>query len=328
VTINGRTVVAPIYDWQLIPIAKFADSPYFSCFTMFGQSFEPLGPFEDRPFNYHPDFENTLMGLRLFQLDSLILTKDSTDLVKDGETYILGAGESAPDLSANQRGWEEFERFQEKDDVLWDFHSYVIGDYRRDITFNVNDGKLSITGEPYVYFWTLDDDSYNEFENGEAIERARRSIGRAVRGNKVWLVNQILIEAQKRDGFIGETRVLQDVLSPESEDLLSADPQSRGTRLRQMSPASLLDLLVELRAFNSLPWTKELRQLSEVVSRESAMLRAINPAVWDAGVNLVRYAAFFRYCKKKSPAQWQQFMREIRAAPAPQRVMTPTGWEN
>ncbi len=38
VAINGQTVTAPIYDWQLIPIAKFADSDSFSCFTMFGES--------------------------------------------------------------------------------------------------------------------------------------------------------------------------------------------------------------------------------------------------------------------------------------------------
>jgi len=28
--VNGQLIYAHIYDWQLIPIAKFADSPYFS----------------------------------------------------------------------------------------------------------------------------------------------------------------------------------------------------------------------------------------------------------------------------------------------------------
>ncbi len=48
-----------------------------------------------------------------------------------------------------------------------------------------------------------------------------------------------------------------------------------------------------------------MRELSDKVSNETAMLRTINPAVWDTGVNLIRYAAFFRYCKTKNPQQWR-----------------------
>ena len=58
------------------------------------------------------------------------------------------------------------------------------------------------------------------------------------------------------------------------------------------------------------------------------MLRVINPAVWDAAVNVMRYAAFFRYCKQKNPTQWRVFMAQIKKAPALQPpVITPTVME-
>ena len=102
--INGIVYSPLIYDWQLVPIASFSDSMYSGAFTLFGE----LGDKEKtnlivenggRVLNYAPPFEDTLIGLRLFQLDVLLVDKQ---LAKGVPTYkgkyVLGAGESQPNI--------------------------------------------------------------------------------------------------------------------------------------------------------------------------------------------------------------------------------------
>lgn len=101
ITLNGRSY--PTYslpDWQLVPIARYADSPYFSVVTLFGE----LEGSQARParakyiVSFHPSFESTLLGLRLFQADYMLLDPNATgELPKFDGRYLLGAGEVAPD---------------------------------------------------------------------------------------------------------------------------------------------------------------------------------------------------------------------------------------
>lgn len=334
VAINGQTVTAPIYDWQLIPIAKFANSDSFSCFTLFGRANDPPG--EDSretsghqdDSRYHPDFKDTLVGLRLFQLDSLLFDPDAVDLVKDGNRYILGNGESRPNLDENAKGLKAFEKFRDRNLDLLRYDSYVISDYRRRITFGIDENQLSIRGNPYIYFWRIDPVAENKFVWGEAEETAEKSLGSASKYTRVALTDLVLEEAANYDKLTEGTGFLNDYLDYEAEELVLANAPQRAGLLRTKSRTALFDVLVELKAVNSLDWTIAMPELSEKISNETAMLRAINPAVWDTGVNLIRYAAFFRYFKQQKPEQWQAFMRQINAAPPPKPpVRTPSGFE-
>jgi hypothetical protein len=110
VTVDGRESSTTVYDWQLIPIAKFADSPYTSCVTLFGELDDRaegrrLLANRDGVLNYHSAFVDTLIGLRLFQLDILIDEPYATDLPTLKGKYILGAGEVRPARNANIGGW-------------------------------------------------------------------------------------------------------------------------------------------------------------------------------------------------------------------------------
>lgn len=109
-----QSIVAPIFDWELIPIARYAQSDYNSAFTIFGSG-EDVKDDDDREdvdsiievggrlVQYHEAFENELMGLRMFQADILLLTEDSADLFSEAGKKILGRGESSPDISKNLR---------------------------------------------------------------------------------------------------------------------------------------------------------------------------------------------------------------------------------
>ena len=35
-SVNDKEIYTKLYDWQLIPIAHYAQSPYYACFTYFG----------------------------------------------------------------------------------------------------------------------------------------------------------------------------------------------------------------------------------------------------------------------------------------------------
>src|SRR4051794_8170662 len=83
-----KTVMAPIYDWQLIPIARFPDGEQHACFTLFGKlkdgiETEARRDRGEKILNYHPAFEDTLLGLRLMQADIQILHPDACDLPAD-----------------------------------------------------------------------------------------------------------------------------------------------------------------------------------------------------------------------------------------------------
>ncbi len=322
VNINGETVNAPIYDWQLIPIAKFADSDSFSCFTYFGDN--RLG----NTSAYHAAFKDTLVGLRLFQLDSLIEDDNATDLVKYNGAYVLGAGESAPNKEENEKGLKAYEDFYLDNIALFRYRSYVISDYQRTITFGVDGNSLKLKGEPSFYFWKVDPDSIYQFKWGTAKETVRKTLGMASRYTRTTLINQTLSEVSKYDEVTEQNGFLDERLSTELKRVVQSSDQQRATLLRTKSHAALFNLLVEIKAFNGLEWTVGMPELSEKVSNKTALVRAINPAVWDTGVNLIRYAAFFRYFKRDHPQQWQAFMTQINAAPPPKPpVTTPSGFE-
>lgn len=347
VIINGRAVSAPIYDWQLIPIAKFANSDSYSCFTLFGDlnnSAEQARVLErgGRILNYHQDFVNTLIGLRLFQLDNLIINPYSYELPKDANGYVLGAGESAPNIQANRSGLQTFRSFQEQNEELFDKgQSYVISDRDKPVNFDLRNNKLNLHGEPSYYFWRMDETAWARLRTNEAQKQLRDELLAELKGlsqanpsaaPKTLLITQLLRDVDNYEKEIGDYRLLIYLRQSELVGLLStkgATPQiiraSRRAILNQQSLESLLKQLMVLRALTTVQQAAPVAELSDKVSRETAMLRAINPAVWDAGVTVMQYAAFFRYCKQKNPQQWDVFMRQIKRAPAPPpSVITPT----
>lgn len=88
VTLDDSRYTVPLHDWQLVPIATFADSDFYSAITLFGQLNDVAQEKKVRDaggdiINYHPALADTLMGLRIFQFDVLILELSSTELPND-----------------------------------------------------------------------------------------------------------------------------------------------------------------------------------------------------------------------------------------------------
>jgi hypothetical protein len=95
VIIDGASYRIRGYDWKLIPILKYANSPYYSCFSLFGttgdiQRDEQLrGRHRLRYMcSYHPSFKNTLMGCVRSAKDRLL-----SEEARVG--YSLGSGSAS-----------------------------------------------------------------------------------------------------------------------------------------------------------------------------------------------------------------------------------------
>ncbi|MEX0273838.1 MAG: hypothetical protein AB3N16_05615, partial [Flavobacteriaceae bacterium] len=92
--VDGTTYYPEIMDWQLKPIANFADSDNRAAVTLLGENDE-IDSASYYNVQYHEALENTLLGLRLLQVDLILLDiKELHELPKDGEgNFILGTGE-------------------------------------------------------------------------------------------------------------------------------------------------------------------------------------------------------------------------------------------
>jgi hypothetical protein len=202
--------------------------------------------------------------------------------------------------------------------------SYVINDQHGEVTFDIKDGNLNIQGEPSYYFWDVDREAYRNLMSGESLAANKRRVGaelrRVRRGQKPWLVDELQKGIAKYKADVGDYEIVKSLGFTQLAALLAADDAS--TLLQRQTLPSLTNRLAELRTLEQMPAPRELTELGQLVASNIQKVRAINPAVWGAGVTVMRYAAFFRYVKKHHPAQWQAFMSQIERAPAPQPVVT------
>jgi hypothetical protein len=178
-----RDARATVPDWILVPTARFAATDQDAAFTLFGEVLdavrgEQVTEAGGRLLNYHDAFKNTLLGLRLFQSDVLILYPQSADLPKGDGRYLLGHGELAPDVIANRSRIRSIQ--QEFATTGFPFRSYVIGDYQQKVVFAEVNGDLALTGSPYWHCWRVRD--LGELELDQALKQARDKAKRKLLG--------------------------------------------------------------------------------------------------------------------------------------------------
>ncbi|MBC8185349.1 hypothetical protein H8E88_30005 [candidate division KSB1 bacterium] len=335
-SVNDKAVYAELYDWQLIPIAFYADSPYFACFTFFGhlldkQQEKSVREKGGKIVNHHPALLNTLLGLRLMQSDLLLMYGDCADLPKKGNTYILGNGESEPDVWRNRNGLNNIIRKLQnmKSDHGMKYRSYLISDYKQDIRFSIQNDTLQIRGNPFFYCW-----HYKYEEMGEAkqlkfqkkvISDIDQELGKANKqsggtfNRRSWYIEKLLIELKRYEESyrIYSAGTVIDVLRLNEEN-------ARRSFLDRYATSSLQEILVDLIYNMAMHEPVFLKEYSEQLSANPVELRAMNPAVWDATTNTMRFAAFFRYCKSHFSDEWQIFLKQIDQVSIEPGIVTPT----
>jgi hypothetical protein len=333
--INNKPVTVGLPDWLLIPIANYADSKYYSCVTIFGKLKDKI--LEDkitehkgRVINYHPSFDNTLLGIRLAYMDMLVGYNFANDLPKNSNgDYILGKGEAQPDIDANQNGAyylsQHFIRVQNKYGLT--FRSYVISDFSRKISFEIQNDSLITEGFPYFYCWKYNSDreDYDINKVAESIsERYNQQIGELNKspGNQTpqdWMIDKLISLAKRYDGKYGfySEGTFVDLVK------LKTDEEKKELLLK-FAPESLFQVIVSTEAYMDRDSIVYLKEFSEDVSSEPELFEAANPAVWNASVKTMQYAAFFRYLSTNYPFEWKTFMDQISKVDPEPRIVTPT----
>jgi hypothetical protein len=336
VIIDTQRIFIPLFDWQLIPIARYADSRYCACFTYFGalknkQQEGKVIAQGGKIVNYHPAIQNTLLGLRLMQSDLLLLYNECADLPKQGGTYVLGKGESEPDLWKNRDGQNNviLTLQQIELDLQTKFRSYLISDFNQNIRFSFKNDTLSISGNPFYYCWRYAFEDMKETEQLNYQKTVRAQLNREMReaqsllknefNEKNWYIDTLLVELKRySEGYsIFSEGTVVDVLKLKSDE-------ARRNYLNRYYTSSLGDLIIQLRYNMAMHEPIYLKEYSERLSADPERLRGMNPAVWDATTNTMRYAAFFRYCKSYFPDRWNDLLKEIAGTPVEPKVATPT----
>jgi hypothetical protein len=154
VMIGGKEYPADAPDWILIPVAKYANSKYNAVVSLFG----PKTSASVYDIVYHSAFKNTLLGLRLLQVDILLFDLGAMWHLPtwQGE-MVIGSGETAP-TELNQAAARSIARALENAK----FQSWVFTDEDEPVSFDIVDERLVLTGWPYYYFWVADLDGYNQ----------------------------------------------------------------------------------------------------------------------------------------------------------------------
>lgn len=339
--VNGTPISTSIPDWLLIPIAKFTHHNAYSCFTLFGWLMNlPLEQaLQDSAFwaagvrimNYHPKLYDTLLGLRLFHMDILIHGFESyshiVSLPKENGVYLLGKGESPPDTNQNYQGLYQFSTHMYnslKDLNLEFFRSWMITDFTRDIQFSTPNNSLQISETPYYFFWRYKSeapdydfsavqDSIINFVN---IELQKRNSDQ----QRIWIIDQLIIilkEYELKHAFYAQGSTVYDVIQLKTD-------QERRQFLNQYYTSSLIELFIHLSSYMDYFTVVHLTELCKRISDRPDLLRAINPAVWDATVTTMRFGAFFRYCKHNFPSEWQDFIHQVQNIEVRPEIETPT----
>lgn len=65
------------------------------------------------------------------------------------------------------------------------------------------------------------------------------------------------------------------------------------------------------------------RWFSRWLDDKNQIIRQINAAVWDSEINMLRYAAFFRFCKQANPVAWKRFLDQLSNVSLQPAVTTP-----
>ncbi|MDR0769457.1 MAG: hypothetical protein LBE71_06125 [Dysgonamonadaceae bacterium] len=313
VAIDNLKIYPPLPDWQLIPTAVFADSPDHVLFSPLGDA----GAGREARCKYHPALLNTLAGLRLFEADMLNLPHLLWDLPKDrnGE-YILAGSEQFHVPCRNDT--IEQKLYDELCGDIKPFSSYVLTDKDANISFDIQDGMIRFTGNPYYLFTKNASDM-------DHINNLKRELAQVYAD----------IEAYA-ERLLGSK--YSPILNPRTNlgGLLKAVEDNRSEKAFNPYAAHAVAVAIsKLDSLNSLSDAEiglkldVLYQYSAAFNENWPLLKAYNPPVYETVENIAWWAAFFRYVKQTNPVNWSGFIKKVagRTVKDAPDVYTPTSYD-
>jgi len=286
-------IAAPVADWILVPMARFAEGKQQAAFTLFGKLASVEETQRQRQagneiLNFHSSLVDTLVGLRLFHVDILILDPGAAELPSDGGHLLLGTGETATSPSANRQALAALHTFMSTLPGN-PFQSYVVTDYQQTIRVSVANGALAFEGNPYWHCWKT------RTHDQSAIQKVQDAAN-------LW-ANRIVQRELDHD---------RRYLSPMELNLAYAEENIHARAADIFDQRTSRVLLVVMPEYS--------RKLSERIRT----LGGINPPVYEATRTAMQFAALFRYVKSRFPESYASFLASLKDVPVAPPVRTPS----
>jgi hypothetical protein len=313
INLAGENFYPVLPDWQLVPIANFADTPYQSAFSALGDT---VGN-KEAQCKYHPAFLDNLLGLRLFQADLLNRLDIIWEIPIDARrNYLFAQSETGytPHLDTliYQKLYADLSGGQKK------FSSYVLTDKDVNINFEIRDSKFQLNGVPYYYFIKMEVNEVRIKMLRSKLEMCYEEIDSYA---KLFLRDKYTSELNPRNNLKGLLAAVNANKKNESFNPYAAHYLRMSiNKLDSMNRMSNEDIGVRI---------NPLDVFSNEFKKDWPVLKEYNPLVYSAVENTARWAAFFRYVKNSNPENWQLFLKKVNGikflgAPS---INTPTSYE-
>jgi len=309
IRIGAKSYYSDLPVWQLVPIVRFADSPYNVVVSQIGDT---IGNREARC-RFHPAFLDNLLGLRLFQADLLNLIILQWDIPINAQRNYI----SAP---------SEQSYIPHKDSILYriisekllkgeGFTSYVLTDKDIKFVFDADESGFKISGQPYYYFTKMKVDQNRVKKLQEQLINCYNDIDNY---SKIILGDEYVPALNPRTGL---------------GDLVAALSKHKQEKIfNAFSWQKIEDALTKIDSLNDLTNAQVgiqfqvLDNYTESFKPYWAFLKKYNPLVYSAVENTAQWSAFFRYVRKTNPDNWAQFVNKLEQHNIPDApdVRTPT----
>jgi len=226
VHVAGKQYKMAIYDWMLIPIAKYANSVHNACVSLFGD--KTTEKYYD--IVYHPAFKDTLLGMRLLHADILLFDlNEMWKLPKLNGKTILGKGEIEPKMHDIQSALSIQNVLKREN-----FQSWVLTDEGVNVRIQLKNNQLQLTGDPYYYFWISDMSGFR-YRRNKLIDKANKL---RIAGN-IFEHNNIVTEINNMEPNVSEVSVLIQGLQKNRDALLNFNPSVYNATATTMRYAAL-----------------------------------------------------------------------------------------
>ena len=293
---NQYRITLPVYDWELVPTARFAQGDQDVVVTFFGSLLdkneeERLRAKGCRFMNYHKDVDNTLMGLRVLQADLLAFHPAGLSDFTENGVVIKGAGEP---FVANKLSQEEQKYYGSSG-----AKSYVICDVGIRIGFKITDNmQLVFSGDAVWSCW----------KSNLSRQKARTY--------EVEFLNQI----NTPEGNLKLQNEFAEKLTPLDKVTVQNNEELFRTRFMEYGNNKKRDYMNE-------KYQETFMQLPAVSSKLSSLMKANeggNPPVYRALSKFMRYAALFRYVKQQDADGYAAFVDTLSGVKPRPSIETPT----
>ncbi len=317
-----------IPDWQLIPIASFANSPYDVCISLLGEKNNA----QFFHIVYHTAFEDTLLGIRLLQASILLsFGIENSEFNQLNNSNFIGTGEIAPSaLTSTMQTQYLAQTEQAKSRLLnlmmaYRYRSWCMVDDSVTILFSNQKDNLSFSGTPYYLFWYPDHITYcqrmktaitklDELEQQETIQSHK------IAPDVAEIHHQLAIQLQKALSHPHDLDEMQiDYLYNQANSYFQNYQLIMNQFIKYKEKAN--NLLKEIYQTNLTIVRAE--HLTQDMRHNQTLIQALNPLVFESMNRTMQYSAFFRYIKLKHPKEWNNFLQQISGIKTLPSVKTP-----